>query len=84
LQELRESADISRAALAVTMDRSEQAIWSWERGDNAPRADQLGHLAQLLGCSIDDFFAPVKSDDPPRKGGSSKNASGRTRNATKA
>lgn len=55
------------------MERSENSVWNWERGMTAPRVDQLGHLAEVLGCSIEDLFTPVNEDDPAsRSAGPSK------------
>lgn len=82
LTELREGAGLSRPALAAEMGRSENSIWNWENGTTGPRLDQLGHLAEVLGCSISDLFSPANADDPPDKGGPSKNGSGRIRNAS--
>lgn len=84
LCDLREGAGLSRPALAAAMERSENSIWNWERGVTAPRVDQLGQLAQVLDCSVDDFFAPVNEDDPAVQAGPSKNASGGTRRGIKA
>lgn len=42
--------------------------------------DQLGRLASVLDCSIDDLFALVNADDPDAgNAGPSKTASGGTR-----
>ena len=84
LQERRKRAGLSRTQLAVEVDRSETAVCHWENGVAVPRADQLAHLAQVLACSVDDFFVPLNADDPAVQAGPSKNAAGGLRNAAKS
>lgn len=84
LHDRRERAGLSRTQLAVAVNRSETAVCHWENGVAVPRADQLGHLAQVLGCSVDDFFAPVNEDDPAVQARPSKNAPRTVRHAAKA
>jgi transcriptional regulator with XRE-family HTH domain len=82
LKALRERAGFSRTQLAFHLDRSEQAIYLWEVGRTQPTPDMLGLLATVLGCAIDDLFAPLTDDDPPREGGPSKSRRAGTRRAT--
>lgn len=84
LRKRRDGAGLSRTGLGFHLERSEQTIWQWERGLTRPRADQLGQLAQVLGCSVDDFFTPENNDAPAEQAEAPKNASGGTRDALKA
>lgn len=61
---LRESAGVSRTALAAVLGLTEQTVWSWEAGRSVPRLSRIGALANALGCHVDAFFAPFGADDP--------------------
>jgi DNA-binding XRE family transcriptional regulator len=64
LRALRERAGYSRTQLAYHLDRTEQTVYLWEVGRTQPLPGVLGRLASVLGCAIDDLFAPVRADDP--------------------
>lgn len=59
LRQLRLRAQLSQRALAAAIGTSYQAVSDWERGRCRPEIDSLTRLATLLGCKIDDLFAPL-------------------------
>lgn len=83
LRTLREGAGLSRTALAAAVGREYGAVEAWERGASEPSLPSAVSLMRVLGCSFEDICC-ANADDPPRKGGPSKNASGGTRNASTA
>lgn len=58
LKRLREKEGYSQAGLAQLTGVTQQAIARWESGEVLPRADKLPLLAKVLGCTIDELFAP--------------------------
>ena len=59
---LRESAGVTRTALAYHLGLTEQTVWAWESGKSVPRPSMLGAIAAVLGCAIDDLFEAMNDD----------------------
>lgn len=53
---LRIKMNLSQSDLAKLIDVSQQSIAKWETGENAPRADKLLKIAEILKCTVDDLF----------------------------
>lgn len=49
--------------VGVAVGVTENTVWAWERGRNAPRAEYLCALASVLGCTLDALFED--KDDAP-------------------
>lgn len=58
IKELRRSAKITQANLALKMGVAQNCISQWENEVALPRTRQLPDLARVLGCSIDELFVP--------------------------
>lgn len=58
LKYLREKAGMTQIELADKLGVDRSSVAKWECGDANPRSTMLPKLAQILNCSIDDFFAP--------------------------
>jgi transcriptional regulator with XRE-family HTH domain len=56
LKAQREAAGYSRAQVAIAICRSWGAIYQFERGYLTPGAQALVAMADLFGCSIDEFY----------------------------
>lgn len=50
---------ISQDELAKLLGVTRSTVAMWETGKSFPRADMLPQLAKILGCTIDDLFAPA-------------------------
>ena len=61
LQEYRESNGLSKRALCKTLDVSDAAVLSWEKGKAMPNEKMLMKIAELIGVDpqtlADDFAA---------------------------
>lgn len=64
LKATRVRADLPIHAVAHELHRSPWTIDNWERGRSTPRSGELGTLAEVLGCAIDDLFEDVVPDEP--------------------
>lgn len=53
---MRERRGVSQSYLAKHLSITVQAVSAWERGVNAPSAETLPQIAQLLGCTINDLY----------------------------
>ena len=62
IKELREAKGMSKTELARAMDVDLAAVHRWETGTAMPLAAKLPKLADLLGCSIDELFAPEDTE----------------------
>lgn len=60
IKELREAANLQQKQVAECMGVLQSAVSNWETEVALPKARQLPLLAQVLGCSIDDLFAPME------------------------
>lgn len=56
LKHIRKEKGLSQEALALDMGVSQQSVAKWESGKSLPRASTLTHLAQVLGCSVDELL----------------------------
>jgi len=62
LRTFRQNAKLSLEQLARSVERNhgisltKQAFLYYEQGQNCPKADTLPALADVLGCTINDFF----------------------------
>jgi DNA-binding XRE family transcriptional regulator len=59
LRELREASGYSREQVAVAIHRTWHSIYQFERDELKPGREAQEALADLLGCSIDDFYEVV-------------------------
>lgn len=62
IRELREAASMTQKQVADSMGVLTSAVSNWESEVALPRARQLPLLARVLGCSIDELFAPDETD----------------------
>lgn len=53
---LRRSADMTQCELAAKLQVNKSLVGHWETGLCLPRFVNLVHLAELLGCSLDDLM----------------------------
>jgi len=65
LQQLRDQARLSQAALALKTGLSLRSIQNWEQGYRCPRAQALLALARALGVPVETL---ITCDDRPRGG----------------
>lgn len=56
IKAMRERRGVSQSYLAKHLCITVQAVSAWERGVNAPSAETLPQIAQLLGCTINDLY----------------------------
>ena len=63
----KEIAGMSLRVAAQHLGVTFGAIGAWERGEKHPMAERLGDIAELYGCEVNDFFAPVPEDEEPAK-----------------
>lgn len=58
IRDLRIAKNMSQCELAANCGVSQSVISQWETGTTLPRTRDLPDLAKVLGCSIDELFAP--------------------------
>ena len=58
----RKAAGYTQAGLAVALDVSRSLLAAWEAGNLWPSSERLPRMAQLLGCTIAELYAPP---EPP-------------------
>lgn len=63
IKTLRESKNMTQSEIAARLGVNRTAVSMWETGDSMPRAELLPQLAKLLGCTIDDLFAPPEGGE---------------------
>jgi transcriptional regulator with XRE-family HTH domain/tetrahydromethanopterin S-methyltransferase subunit G len=63
ISSLRKSIGCSQEKLAELLNVTPQAISKWENGHSLPETSSLPILAQIFGCTIDDFIMPAYSID---------------------
>lgn len=56
LRAARTAANISQERLAVSIGRSPQAVYFYERERSVPGGTALVRIVDTLGCSLDDLF----------------------------
>ncbi len=56
IRELRIEKNLTQTDLAKAVNVGQPAVAAWESGKSRPRAEHLPVLAEVLGCSIDEFF----------------------------
>ncbi len=61
-ERLRVAAGLSQSVVADVLKIDRSTVSKWETGRSLPRGDKLPIMAQLFGCSINDFF-PDEADD---------------------
>jgi transcriptional regulator with XRE-family HTH domain len=59
LRRIRVQAGITVADLAEEIEVSAPSIYHWETGHRSPSAWAIGRLADVLGCSVEDFYEAV-------------------------
>lgn len=62
IKELRLERGMDQVNFAARMGVSQSTVSEWERELYLPKARQLPLLARVLGCSIDELFAPDETD----------------------
>ena len=55
IKQLRKKSHISQTELANSIGVSLRTVWSWERGESLPNAEQVWNCAVALGCSPNDI-----------------------------
>lgn len=65
IRKFREAAGLTMRELAGKIGVSAATVSRWESGEDFPAAGRLPHLANVLGCSIDELFG---RDSPPAAG----------------
>ena len=55
----RKENRLSLAKFSELINVSPQAVYKWEHSECYPAITMLPKLAELLGCSVDDFFRDV-------------------------
>ena len=63
LKEARARAGVPQQAVVELLGVGPNALTHWENGKALPKADQLGHLADLYHCSLDWLIGRPGSDD---------------------
>lgn len=63
LQALRQGAGLTQDQVAEAFGISRAAVIAWEKNKNFPEAEKLQRLADLLGCSVNDFYGPRAMED---------------------
>lgn len=58
IRDLRIAKNMSQCELAADCGVSQSIVSQWETGTTLPRTRDLPDLAKVLGCSIDELFAP--------------------------
>ena len=58
VNQIRVSKGMTQQQLADALDVTRSTVAMWEAGNAVPRADKLPLLAKVLGCTIEDLFAP--------------------------
>ena len=56
IKEYRIKKQLSQRDLAMRLHVTPQAISKWEKAVAYPNIDLLPHLADCLGCSVENFF----------------------------
>ena len=64
LKSIRLSCKLSQQQVADFLNVTPQSISKWEKGTALPSIEYLPKLAELLDCSIDDFFNHNLSETP--------------------
>ena len=63
IKEYRKENGLSQYAFGRLMGVSAQAVYKWESGVSYPDIIFLPHLAELLGCKVDNFFVGGGKND---------------------
>ena len=58
LKELRKNAGFKQRDIACALSVNRTTVTKWENGDAFPRIGKALELAELLGCSVGDLYAP--------------------------
>ena len=59
----RQRAGMTQRQLAEALGCTQALVSLYESGDAWPRASILPAMADLLGCSIDELYEPMVSDE---------------------
>ena len=57
LLHLRQQRNMTQEQLAMLLGVSRQSVAKWEGGQSTPEVDKLVKMAELFGCSLDEFVA---------------------------
>ena len=56
LKKLRELKELRVKDVSEKLKISRITLWQWENGKRTPSIESLAKLAEIYGCTIDDFF----------------------------
>lgn len=56
IRERRLSSGLTQEELAEKMGKKQVTVSAWELGKAYPPSDLLPHLAEVLGCTVNDLF----------------------------
>ncbi len=56
IKAMRKAAGLTQMDLAEKIGVGQPTIAMWENGVAMPTSSRLPHIAEVLGCSIDDLF----------------------------
>lgn len=62
IKKLRERANMTQQQLAEAMGTTQTGVSNWENEVSLPRTRELPRLAQMMGCTIDELYAPNEGD----------------------
>ena len=68
LFELRQTAGLTQAELAVALGVQQQTVAFWEFADKPPRSDVLPQLAKVLGVTVEAILSPGAAHVAQRRG----------------
>lgn len=61
-RQARLNAGLSVREVMAALSVSDAAVYQWETGVTAPRAQMLVKLSELYCCSVDDLLRPDEQD----------------------
>lgn len=61
-------ANLTQEDAARSLNVSRSTISMWETGESMPRADKLGALAKLYGCTVDDLLDDDQTEERGKQG----------------
>lgn len=56
LKERRQALRLTQSELASKLNMTRRSVIRWEKGQAMPSTKKLRKLAELMGCSPEDFF----------------------------
>lgn len=59
IKDFRDKCEMSQSSFGKMLGVSPQAVCKWEMGVSYPDIILLPVIAEILGCTIDEFFMPI-------------------------